>query len=203
MENNAKKGSSRCPACETPADPATGLCLCPPRPANPSPGETGEQADSLFEIYLAARLLRAHRNLKSAKTALARDPRNRATLDQARHAEIETERLQAQLAAARRPHGAAPAGPPSAQATDGFRAVQAARAGESYPADAAVPPGRRSLPDERRCPQCGNPVLGQSSGCDCGYRFDRAVRRVTAEPFLSSEELAVLRGGVKAAKRAE
>lgn len=225
MENITKNGSSACPDCLSTPDPVTGLCLCPQTatdgasPLSPSSGPSVAQAESLFETYLEARLLRARRSLKRAKAALLREPRNRATLDQARYAEIEAERLRVQLAeqARRIAQGrdgtngnldpAARSDDPmallSAHATEGFRAAQAARAEVSYLAVAPTPLGRRSLPEERRCPQCGNPVLGEATGCECGHRFDRSDRRAAAESVLSSEEFAALCRGLKALKRAE
>ena len=221
MNYNTKHGSAPCAVCHTAPDPVTGVCLCPREaamPANSTAGPLVAQAESLFETYLAARLVRARRNLSVAKVALLRDPRSRAKLEDFRRAESEAERLQAQLVEQARKsvqaregsartdgHGSALGAHRdnvSAEATVDFRAVQAIRAEEAYPSDIGHG-GRRSRPDDRDCPSCGNRVSGDLSACTCGHEFTASSAGVPAEPFLTDDELAALRGGVKVQKRAE
>lgn len=216
MTDNANDGKATCAICNTAPDPVTGLCLCAKNavqqaaPAGFSSGALVAQAESLFETYLAARLVRARRNLTFAKVALLRDPRNRAKLEDLRRAETEAERLQAQLveqarkaAQARNGHDRAngesrepgPETPISAEATEDFRTVQAVRAEEIY-ASSDVSLGRRSRQDDRDCPSCGRRVPGNEAACSCGHRFI-AEADIAAEPFLTDEELAALRGETK------
>lgn len=206
-----------CPHCHTAPDPATGLCRCPASPGAsaaaldlPS-GRLVAQAELLFETYIAARLVRARRQLKTAKSALLRDARNRACLDELRRAEQETERLQVQLleqarkaAHAREQHsGGATATPPAPPApavaralpTECFRTTQAAKADEAY---GAAELGRRSRRDDRNCPRCGDHTPGESGVCACGHEFVASGTGAVAEPFLSEEEIAALRKTVKA-----
>lgn len=217
MNNNAKDGNATCAVCDTAPDPVSGLCLCAKTameraaPVNFSSSALVAQAETLFETYLAARLVRARRHLTFAKVALLRDPRNRAKLEELRRAETEAEQLQAQLieqarktaqARDRRSHGgeaSAPTAPDStisAEATQDFRATQAVRAEEIYPSSDASQFGRRSRPDDRDCPNCGSQVPGEETACSCGYQFT-AGPDLAAESFLTDEELAVLRGESK------
>lgn len=203
--------SDVCPRCHATPDPATGLCGCPAPATQVEPaadyssGALVAQAESLFETYLAARLVRARRQLTQAKVALLRDPRNRARLEELRRTEQETRRLQAQLVEQARKvaeakeqvrAGAATPTPETiaAQPTEDFRALQAARAEQAVSA-AATQLERRSRPDDRDCPECARRLPGETTRCPCGYRF--AADDVVAEPFLSEEELAALRHTVK------
>ncbi|HEX7043760.1 MAG TPA: hypothetical protein VF203_04005 [Burkholderiales bacterium] len=201
-ESNAK-----CPRCSTVPDPQTGRCLCPEpvEPVSaPRSGALLAQAEALFETYLAARLVRARRQVTAAKVALLREPRSRTRLEELRRAEQEVERLQAQLveqvrrtaqARAGEPRDAAntaPAEPPAgaqAEPTESFRALQAAKAEEI----AASRLAEGTHADERECPNCGARVPGEAWICGCGYAFRAAGDEVAAEPFLTDEELAALR----------
>jgi hypothetical protein len=161
----------------------------------------------LFESYLAARLLRARRNLTAAKVALLRDPRNITKREALIKTDAETQKLEAQLleqtrraAAARenarnqRPEAASTPSSlvniASAQATEDFRVLQAAKAGMSV--NAAVDQRSERLSNDRDCPRCGVRVVGEPVACRCGYTFFPRSE-VVAEPFLSPEELAALR----------
>lgn len=206
---------SVCPHCQAIPDSATGLCRCPATaraptaPLDLSSGALVAQAERLFETYLAARLVRARRQLQAAKTALRRDARKRAHLDELRRAEQETERLQAQVleqarkAAQAREQQPAPAprarpapAAAGAVASEHFRTLQAAKAEEAYDACGAL--GRRSRPDHRDCPRCGARIAGESEACVCGHRFAANDAAVLAEPFLSDSEIAALRKAIKA-----
>jgi hypothetical protein len=163
------------------------------------------QAESLFESYLAARLLRSRRNLTVAKVTLLRDPRSRAKRDALLRVEAETQTLQTQLleqtrrAARAREHAKVAAhveslsaelvSTPSARATEDFRALQAAKADNTM--RSTVPHGY-SRPDDRECPRCGNRTSADHTVCRCGHRFV-AGNESRAEPFLSDEEAAALR----------
>lgn len=211
--------NNTCPRCRAVLDPATGLCGCPAaaREAatsldySPAPGALVAQAELLFETYLAARLVRARRQVKAAKVALLRDPRARIKLDELRRAEQETERLQAQLleqarkaAQTREQNRARPLAVPPApepeesvhtRPTERFREAQAAKAEDAYDAAGL---GRRSRPDDRDCPRCGGHVSGDSTACACGYQFIASDASVVVEPFLTDEEITALRKTVKA-----
>lgn len=184
---------------------STGRDAGPDRTNAPAPafsnGGLVAQAESLFETYLAARLVRARRNVTNAKVTLLRDPRSRPKLDLLRRAEDEAEKLQAQLleqarrlAYVRNGNVAPDAAPaePSEQATPGFRTIQAARAAEIL--QNTDPMQRQSRPDDRHCPRCAATVSGEASVCGCGYQFVPLRLDVSAEPFLTQEELAALRG---------
>src|SRR5207249_7842171 len=82
-----------CPHCHAHHAPEA-ACL---RPAARTAGPLMAQAESLFESYLAARLVRSRRNVTSAKVTLLRDPRSREKREALLHAEAEAERLQGQL----------------------------------------------------------------------------------------------------------
>jgi hypothetical protein len=164
------------------------------------------QAESLFENYIAARLVRTRRALTAAKVALLRDPRNRAKLDALRTAEAETERLQAQLleqsrrtVAARERAASVPASnePPrartSSEATEDFRSRQAAKADAAYRSPDAADSERVARADERECPNCGERHRSDTSICVCGYNFVAPEHNMVAEPFLTAEEVAALR----------
>lgn len=124
--------SAPCPHC--------GARHAPPAPCvraeTSTVGPLMAQAESLFESYLAARLVRARRNLTSTKVALLRDPRSREKRDQLLRAEAETEKLQAQLLdqvrratlAREQVRNAARPDVPSEQPTETFRNLQAAKA---------------------------------------------------------------------------
>ncbi len=211
-----KTDARACPHCHAVPDPATGACGCATVSSEHAPAGTPSatlvaRAESLFETYLAARLVRARRQLTAAKVALLRDPRNRAKLDDLRRVEQEAERLQAQLveqarraAQAREQQRAAdtraaePATGVSAQPTEDFRVVQAVMAEEVYNSGAPSQFGPRAQPDDRDCPRCGRRLAGDSAACTCGYQFVPAALNAISEPFLTEEELAALR---KAAKR--
>ncbi|HEY8554775.1 MAG TPA: hypothetical protein VIL43_09585 [Burkholderiales bacterium] len=198
--------NAKCPQCGTVPDPQTGRCLCPQTAeptSTPGSGTLLAQAEALFETYLAARLVRARRQVTAAKVALLREPRNRTRLEELRRAEQEVERLQAQLveqvrrtaqarAAERQDTAtAAPTEPPAgvqAEPTESFRALQAARAEEI--AASRFAEGARA--DERTCPSCGARAPGDARICGCGYTF-ASDNEVVAEPFLTEEELAALR----------
>lgn len=205
-----KAGKSPCPRCHTVPNQETGLCRCP-RPFDgriPALGLSSSalltQAESLFENYLAARLVRARRTLTTAKVTLLRDPRNRAKLDAMRTAELETQKLHAQLleqtrrttkareqAATRTGHEA---GRTSAEATDDFRMVQAAKAEAALQSSESSDRPQWLRPDDRECPKCGERVPGDVTVCTCGHDFATVGNRSVAEPFLSEEEVAALRG---------
>jgi hypothetical protein len=210
-----KFGAAPCPICKTIPNPETGRCRCPPTPgrwiptANLSSDTLVTQAESLFENYLAARLVRARRALTNAKVTMLRDPRNRAKLEALRAAEVETEKLQAQLleqtrkvaAARERTAGSAPApreeqaSAESSEATPDFRMVQAAKADAVYqPEPANNERDELSRQDDRDCPQCGARLPGDIAVCACGYDFLAPGRSMVAEPFLTAEEVAALRG---------
>lgn len=195
--DNTNNPAALCPRCRTEHEPAAAC----------APGSLVAQAESLFESYLAARLLRARRNLSAAKVALLRDPRSAAKRDVLLKAQAATQKLEAQLldqarraAAARedaRNQRSAPAPAPDAsvvtfsrQPTEDFRVLQAAKAGMSLSAgaeaDANVPRAGRE------CPRCGVHVPGEPTACRCGYTFFPR-QDIGAEPFLSAEELAALR----------
>jgi len=198
--------NAKCPRCSTVPDPQTGRCLCPEATEPPSAPRSGNllaQAEALFETYLAARLVRARRQVTAAKVALLREPRSRTRLEELRRAEQEVERLQAQLVeqvrrtaqarAAERQDAttAAPVEPPAgiqAEPTESFRALQAARAEEI--AASRLAEGTRA--GEHKCPNCGARVPGDARICGCGYAFPSGDE-VAAEPFLTDEELAALR----------
>jgi hypothetical protein len=196
--NNTNNAASTCPRCRTNHEPSAAC----------APGTLVAQAESLFESYLAARLLRARRNLTAAKVALLRDPRNITKREALIKTDSETQKLEAQLleqtrraAAARenarnqRPEAASTPSSPvniaSAQATEDFRVLQAAKAGMSVN---SVVDAQRSgqSSDDRDCPRCGVRVVGEPLACRCGYTFFPR-NEVVAEPFLSPEELAALR----------
>jgi hypothetical protein len=209
-----KSGAAPCPACKTIPNPETGRCRCPPPPgrwiptANLSSDTLVTQAESLFENYLAARLVRARRALTTAKVAMLRDPRNRTKVEALRTAEVETEKLQAQLleqtrkvaAARERTSDSAPAheqhiSVESAEATEDFRLVQSAKADAVYqPETASNESEGLSRQGERDCPKCGERLRGEIAICACGYDFVAAGQTLIAEPFLTAEEVAALRG---------
>lgn len=173
----------------------------------PSSGPLMAQAESLFESYLAARLVRARRNLTEAKVALLRDPRNRDKRAALFRVAAEAQRLETQLLEqARRaaharesapgnqfPRPAASPEPTSAhssQATEDFRKLQAAKAGVSLISRASAPDGVRA--GYRDCPRCGARLTSHASTCGCGHQFAPRQDGI-AEPFLSEAELAALR----------
>lgn len=199
-----KAGKSPCPICNTVPNPETGRCRCrqPTDSHMPTPSLSSSalvaQAESLFESYLAARLVRARRTLTVAKVALLRDPRDRAKLEALRAAELETQKLHSQLleqirrAAQMRERAATEGEMPaaSADATEEFRTAQAARA-EALCQPQEDESLRRLHPDDRECPSCGKRLSGDTTVCECGYEFPRDI---VAEPFLTDEEVAALRG---------
>lgn len=210
-----KSGAAPCPVCKTIPNPETGRCRCPPAPgrwiptANLSSETLVTQAETLFENYIAARLVRARRTLTAAKVAMLRDPRNRGKLEALRVAEVETEKLQTQLleqtrrvAAARgRVPGSAPAPREeqtpveSSEATPDFRVVQAAKADAAYqPEPTHDEREGLSRQDDRDCPKCGARLRGDIPVCACGYDFLAPGQPMVAEPFLTAEEVAALRG---------
>lgn len=191
--NNTNSSAAACPRCRTHHEPSDAC----------SPGTLVTQAESLFESYLAARLLRARRNLSAAKVTLLRDPCNDAKREALLKAEAEARKLDVQLleqarrvSAARedarnqRVAAASPAHASSAQATEDFRVLQAAKAGMSLSTNARS--SRQAQPDKRDCPRCGSHVSHETKACRCGYTFFPR-KDIVAEPFLSEEELAVLR----------
>jgi hypothetical protein len=199
-----------CSICNTVPNPETGQCRCP-RPSDRwAPGTALSsstlvtQAESLFESYLAARLVRARRTLTTAKVALLRDPRNQAKRDALRAAELETHRLHSQLldqkrkSAETRERTARSAGPNTAvasrEATDDFRLAQAVKAETAYRSGETPDGSPRSRPDDRDCPGCGERLPGDALVCACGYRFASTEKGPIAEPFLTEEEVAALRG---------
>jgi hypothetical protein len=163
------------------------------------------QAESLFESYLAARLVRSRRNLTVAKVALLRDPRSSEKRDALLRTEAETQTLQTQLleqarrtaparerakiAAHLESLSAESASATSARATDDFRTLQAAKADNTVRSNAS---DGRSRPDDRECPRCGDRMSADHTVCRCGHRFT-AGNKSRAEPFLSDEEAAALR----------
>lgn len=200
-----KAGKPPCPICNTVPNHETGRCRCP-RPSDnriPTPSLSSSalvaQAESLFESYLAARLVRARRALTVAKVALLRDPRDHAKLEALRTAELETQKLHSQLLeqirrAAQIRERAASEGETSvasAQATEDFRTAQAAKAEAIYQPQEATESLRCLRPDARECPSCGERLPGDAVVCECGYEF---AQDMVAEPFLTDEEVAALRG---------
>ena len=164
-------GATACPICKAIPDRESGRCRCPRIPAHhvPIPSLSStlvSQAESLFESYLAARLVRARRTLTDAKVAMLRDPRNRSKVEALRAAEVEAEKLQAQL-------------------LDQSRRVAAAREQQER---------RVSRADDRECPNCGERHRSDTSVCVCGYNFLAPDQNLIAEPFLTAEEVAALRG---------
>ncbi len=193
-------GTSPCPICKSIPDRETGRCRCP-RPGYdvPMPSLSSSlvtQAESLFENYLAARLVRARRTLTDAKVAMLRDPRDRSKMEALRAAEAETEKLQAQLvaqsrrvAAAREEHEQRV----SLAATENFRAKQAALADAVVESRGAEENKRLARADDRECPNCGEHHNSDTSVCVCGYNFVAPDQNLIAEPFLTAEEVAALR----------
>lgn len=195
-------GATACPICKTIPDRESGRCRCPRIPGHhvPMPSLSPNlvsQAESLFESYLAARLVRARRALTDAKVTMLRDPRNRTKLQALRTAEVETEKLQAQLLDQSRRVAAAreqQERQASHEATEDFRTKQAAKA------DAVVEPRdaderkRLSRAEDRECPNCGERHRSDTSVCVCGYNFLAPDQNLIAEPFLTAEEVAALRG---------
>lgn len=195
-------GAAACPICKSIPDRETGRCRCPRPPSQyvPTPSLSStlvSQAESLFESYLAARLVRARRTLTDAKVAMLREPRNRSKIEALRVAEAETEKLQAQLVDQSRRVAAAREEQErraSIEATENFRARQAARA------DAVVEPRddaerkRVSRAEDRECPNCGERHESDTTVCVCGYNFLAPDHDLIAEPFLTAEEVAALRG---------
>lgn len=183
-----------CPLCQAVADPATGRCLCPPRPA----AEGGSshllaKAEALFESYLAARVVHARRRAREARVAFLRDPRNRGKADALRDAEREAALLEFQLVEQTRKARQARAAVPEAVGTPAPAPVPSA---EPPPPEPLAPEPPRARPEERACPRCGAAVPGAVAECRCGYSFARP--EPGAEPmFLSEEELIALRRGVK------
>jgi len=191
-----------CPDCHA-SHASTSPCVSVPRQSTSGP--LAAQAESLFESYIAARLVRSRRNLTVAKITLLRDPRSREKRDALLRAEAETQTLQTQLleqarrAAQAREHArvaahveslsAELASAPSARATEDFRALQAAKADNTVRAN--VPDGR-SRADDRECPRCGERMSADHTACRCGHRFT-AGSESRAEPFLSDEEATALR----------
>lgn len=199
--------SRPCPTCKAVPDTETGRCRCSEPPGDRAPATTDSapgplltRAESLFESYLAARLVRARRTLTTAKVALLRDPRNRAKLEALRTAERETHRLHEQLLEQRRKVARAQTGTSAAAAsgdtepTEDFRLLQAAKAEAVYQSATASERQGRSLPDDRECPKCGERLPGEVMTCACGHRFTPGEDDVVAEPFLTDDEIAALRG---------
>lgn len=194
VNDNTNNFAPLCPRCRTNHEPAAAC----------SPGTLVAQAESLFESYLAARLLRARRNLSAAKVAFLRDPRNAAKREALLKAAAETQKLDAQLldqarrAAAAREDAreqrativSAPSSAAGAASTEEFRVLQAAKAGMSLRASAMTEQNRR--PQDRECPRCGVRASGEPVACRCGYTFFPR-QDIVAEPFLNVEELAALR----------
>ena len=205
-----KTGPTACPICKSLPDRETGRCRCAHIPGYrvPTPsvatGTLVTQAESLFENYLAARLVRSRRALTAAKVAVLRDPRDRTKLEALRIAEAESVTLQSQLleqsrrlaiahedaenSAAERANTQA-----SHEATADFRMKQAARAQAAYPSAGADERHRQAHADDRICPNCGERHRSDTSICVCGYNFLTPEHNRIAEPFLTAEEVAALR----------
>lgn len=170
---------SLCPRCNTRHESAS---ACPgiTTETQTQTGTTGPllaQAESLFESYLAARLVRARRNLTEAKIALLRDPRSKDKRDALLRAESEAQRLELQLLEQARRAAKArdrasestnvspiTASNVSTQPTEDFRTLQAAKADITVAAN------------------------GNSS------------TKSSAEAFLSEDELAALRAAKSRSK---
>lgn len=143
------------------------------------------QAESVFESYLAARVVRARRDLTAAKISLLRDPKNRTKLDAVRRAEIEIEQLQSQLVEQTRKATQARARASQATATEST--TPSANAPSTEPASP-----RRVSAEVRDCPHCKRKVSGHIGTCTCGHRFTTDATHLTAQ-FLSEEEFLALR----------
>lgn len=141
QNNNLKSDNPVCPHCHASHDPAS-ACLTEISISAAPSGALVAQAETLFESYLAARLVRARRNLTATKVALLRDPRNRDKRDALMRAESEAQRLETQLLeqvrrtaqareraseTARAPQPLVP-GRSSTSPTEDFRTLQAAKA---------------------------------------------------------------------------
>ncbi|MBI3897070.1 MAG: hypothetical protein HY308_02105 [Gammaproteobacteria bacterium] len=158
------------------------------------------QAESVFESYLAARLVRARRELTSAKVALLRDSHDRGKREALRRAEMEVEQLQSQLVAQSRKTAQArarvapPALPPIETSSPSVTpaVVPVLVTVMPLPISPTVASTRGTQPDDRQCPRCNRRVRGSTS-CSCGYEFQRDATHLPAQ-FLSEEELLALRG---------
>ncbi|HLF23512.1 MAG TPA: hypothetical protein VI565_06265, partial [Burkholderiales bacterium] len=169
-------GATACPICKTIPDRESGRCRCPRIPGHqvPTPRLSStlvSQAESLFESYLAARLVRARRALTVAKVTMLRDPRNRSKLEALRAAETETQKLQAQLLEQSRRVAAArerQEQQASHEATEDFRTKQAAKADAAFQPRDATERQRVTHADDRECPNCKERHRSDTSVCICG-----------------------------------
>lgn len=115
-----------CPLCGAPTNVGTARCRCTASSATQAaPTNTNElvaQADALYASYLAARIVRARRAIKTAKIELLRDPRNRHKAQALKVAEENGAILKNKLLAHTRAHTLAT----STQDTSTIEAAQAA-----------------------------------------------------------------------------
>jgi hypothetical protein len=178
-----------CTVCGVAADPATGLCRCAPARPGAASGSPHllAKAESLFESYLAARVVHARRRARDTRVAFLRDPRNREKGEALRHAEREATLLEMQLLEQTR------------KAQHARNAAQSALRSaphdpESEPSPSAQASATRVAGGVRECPRCAARIPGSTAACRCGYSF--ATEQGGAEPMLlSEEELLALRGG--------
>jgi hypothetical protein len=168
-----------CPSCQSPIDLLLAQCRCP-APTRPS-AERVAQAETVFESYLAARVVRARRDVTAAKIALLRDPRNRTRLKALHHAQAEAEQLQAQLS--EQTHKAVQARAPAGALED------LANTGQTQPAN--VRPERLQQ-DMRHCPRCGRQLPGSTGNCGCAQLLAHDATHLTAS-FLNEADLLALR----------
>lgn len=189
-----------CPLCGAVADAGTGRCLCPSAAPDAERGSPGllAKAESLFESYLAARVVHARRRAREAKVAFLRDPRNRKKGDALRHAEREVALLEVQLVEqTRKAQHARHAAQNVARPFAGTRSSAAEPASDAARAPSAQSTAIRTVPAERECPRCAARVPGAIAECRCGYSF--AMPKAGAEPMLPGDEesLALRRGRTK------
>ncbi|BAU48822.1 hypothetical protein SVA_2272 [Sulfurifustis variabilis] len=182
-----------CPVCGAAADSATGRCLCPDaRPAVDSGSpHLLAKAESLFESYLAARVVHARRRAREAKVAFLREPRNREKGEALRHADREAALLEMQLVEQTRK---------AQQARDAARNLSPTPAAPSAPTASGSPPSpsassaNRADAGHRECPRCAARVPGAVAECRCGYEFAPADAGA-GQVLLSEGDLRVPRGG--------
>lgn len=210
MTANNNTNAIRCPRCHGSHDTdaaCPGVQSTGTKTGTPSSGPLMARAEALFQSYLAARLVRARRNLTDAKVALLRDPSNGEKRAALFRVAAETQRLETQLLdQVRRAASARESAPSnqlsgtasspeqtsaySSQATEDFRKLQAAKAGVSIMSRASTTDGARA--GYRDCPRCGARLTSDASTCGCGHQFAPRQDSI-AEPFLSEAELATLR----------
>lgn len=157
MANN--KSTSTCPTCQALIAPSAPYCNCTNTASSERPSASATlvaQAESVFESYLAARVLRARRDLTAAKVALLRDPKSREKLEAIQRAQIEIEQLQAQLVEQTRKASQAR----SRLVTGGPKDARYAR--------------------DINCPKCDRLVSADAKSCRCGYSFGADARHMTA-----------------------